>query len=76
MIELILQYIPGGSDLIEVILTATLIIKPIQTFYTTKLSKYVNITLTPRLLRHPAYKAFHFLVDWVLRIKFPEERKL
>jgi hypothetical protein len=51
-----------------------LIMKPITTFWEAKVNPYIELKPTQKLLKHPVYKAFIFLLDWSTSIKLPKDK--
>ena len=52
-----------------------LFFKPFFAFWEKKISPYVSVKPKPKLLNHPLYQAFVFIIDWSLSIKLPKDKK-
>lgn len=69
----------GGDNLlmkVSVFVTSCrLFMKPIFTFWEKKVTPFVTITPSEKLLKHPVYKAFAFMIDWVMSVKLPKEKQ-
>ena len=52
-----------------------LFFKPFFAFWNKKVSPYVSVKPTEKLLKHPLYQAVVFIIDWTTSIKLPKEKK-
>jgi len=48
-----------------------LIMKPVTSFWIEKVSPYINVRPTEKLMSSPVYKAVAYVMDWTLSIKAP-----
>jgi hypothetical protein len=52
-----------------------IVLKPVTSFWIKKISPYIKVRPTEKLLAHPLYKSVTFFMDWLISVKAPQEKE-